>query len=120
MKLNHLNLVVDDLAAATALFIDLFDFSLIRSGGEMLAILSDQSGFTLVLMNAHRDGPTGDPIYPAGFHIGFILPSREDVDAMHARVSAYGIPLGQTPARSHGDYGFYFTALNGILFEIAA
>lgn len=113
MQLNHLNLVVDDLAAARTFFVGLFDFELVRSGGEILAILSDRSGFTLVLMS-------GTAVYPDSFHVGFIVATHEEVDAQYQRVRASGIPVDQPPARRHGSYAFYFRALNGILFEVAA
>jgi catechol 2,3-dioxygenase-like lactoylglutathione lyase family enzyme len=116
MNLNHLNLIVADLQAAVDLFVNLFDFSLDRSGGNKLAVLSNRHGFTLVLMSV--DGAA--PIYPDGFHIGFILESPDQVDALHTRATQYGITVDQQPARRHGNYGFYFTALNGLLFEVTS
>jgi catechol 2,3-dioxygenase-like lactoylglutathione lyase family enzyme len=113
MRLNHLNLIVDDLAAARSFFTELFDFELVRSGGDQLAILTDGRGFTLVLM-------TGAMAYPDSFHIGFIVDSHEAVEAQYERALTYGIPVEQPPARRHGSYAFYFRALNGILFEVAA
>lgn len=92
-------------------------------GGDALAILDDGHGTTLVLMNvgrmnAARDG-SESPVYPAGFHVGFIVDSRAEVDAVYARLAIAGYPLGHEPRCQHGSYGFYVIALDGILFEVA-
>jgi catechol 2,3-dioxygenase-like lactoylglutathione lyase family enzyme len=119
MHLNHLNLPVADLAAARTLFEDLFGFQLLDQRGDVIASLTDDNGFTLVLANAARFGGE-TPRYPNTFHIGFILDQRENIDQMYDRVSAAGITPDHRPRRQHGSYGFYFTALDGILFEIAS
>lgn len=123
MHLDHLNLPVADVAKARSLFQQLFGFNVVRAGGDALAILDDGHGTTLVLMNvdrldAARDG-SEPPVYPAGFHVGFIVDSRAEVDGVYARLVAAGYPLGHEPRRQHGSYGFYVTALDGILFEVA-
>ena len=88
MHLNHLNLPVSDVAAAQSFFQQMLGFSLVRAGGDALAILDDGHGTTLVLMNVGRlnAGQDGNqpPDYPAGFHAGFIVDSRAEVDAVHA------------------------------------
>lgn len=120
MHLNHLNLPVADVAAARSLFTDLLGFAVTRDGGGAMAVLDDGHGTTLVLMDIARMHPTAasePPVYPPGFHVGFILASRAEVDAMHARLVAAGNPPGHAPRRQHGSYGFYVTALDGILFE---
>lgn len=122
MHLNHLNLPVADVAAARSFFTDAFGFSVTRDGGDAMTVLDDGHGTTLVLMDVERMTPAvgGEPpVYPAGFHVGFILDSRAEVDAAHARLAAAGYPPGHEPRRQHGSYGFYLTALDGILFEIA-
>lgn len=119
MKLNHLNLLVDDVQAANDFFVDALDFSLVKSGGDAMSVLSDSAGFTLIVADPKRFG--GDsPVYPEGFHVGFIVESRDRVDEFHARLLERGLPLEQVPERRHGNYGFYFTALNGLLFEVSA
>lgn len=118
MQLNHLNLVVSDLAAARAFFIDLFDFQLLVQHGEAIAILSDGQGFILALSDAARFGEA-HPTYPKNFHVGFLLDQPTEVDQAYDRVVASGITPAHTPRTQHGSYGFYFTALNGMLFEIS-
>ncbi|HET7092672.1 MAG TPA: VOC family protein [Thermomicrobiales bacterium] len=117
MRLNHLNLPVDDLAAARSFFEHAFDFRCVRQAGDVVAVMADDHGFTLTLANARRFGGA-TPRYPEAFHVGFILDSPADVDAAYARLAAADVPLDRAPGRQHGDYGFYFTALNGILFEV--
>jgi len=119
MKLNHLNLIVNDLDEAQRLFIELFDFTFERSVGGALAVLNDRDGFALVLADAARFGDKS-PTYPSGFHVGFIVERDEDVDVMHARTVATGLNPAHQPRRQHGSYGFYFIALDGILFEVAS
>ncbi len=122
MHLNHLNLPVADIAAAQSFFEQFLGFTTVRAGRDALAILDDGHGTTLVLMNVARMKPaygSEPPVYPAGFHVGFILDSRAEVDGLYARLAASGHPLAHAPRRQHGSYGFYVTALDGILFEIA-
>lgn len=123
MHLNHVNLPVSDVAAARSFFERFLGFETVRAGGDALAILDDGHGTTLVLMNvgrldAARDGSEA-PVYPDGFHVGFIVDSRAEVDAVYARLAIAGYPLDHEPRRHHGSYGFYVTALDGILFEVA-
>lgn len=119
MRLNHLNLAVDDLAGARAFFETLFDFATLDQRGDALVVMTDGAGFTLVLSGARAFG--GDaPRYPKPFHVGFILDAPDAVDRVYARLSAAGVPLGRAPGATHGTYGFYFEALGGILFEVSA
>lgn len=117
MHLNHLNLPVDNLAESRALFEDLLGFQFLVQHGDVIAILSDGHGFTLALANAARFGGS-TPRYPESFHVGFLLDQPELVDQTYDRVVAAGIAPGHRPRIQHGSYGFYFTALGSILFEI--
>lgn len=118
MYLNHLNLPVANFAEARALFEDLLGFQFLVQHGDVIAILSDGNGFTLALSNAASFG--GDtPRYPQGFHVGFLLDQPAHVDQAYDRVAAAGISPEHRPRNQHGSYGFYFTALSGIPFEIA-
>lgn len=118
MQLNHLNLCVDDLDRARALFETSFDFEFIEQKGEAVAILSDRHGFTLVLSNPRAFGGEMRS-YPEGFHVGFLVESREQVDDTYQRLAAAEVHLAQEPRKMRGSYGFYFTALNNILFEVS-
>lgn len=116
MHLNHLNLPVDDLAAANDLFQELLGFTLTRDGGDTLAILEDGHGIPLVLANAARFG--GEiPVYPGGFHVGFTVDDPVEVDAVYRRLAAAGHPLDYEPRRQRSSYGFYVHAPGGSLVE---
>lgn len=118
MRLNHLNLVVDDLAGARAFFESLFDFQMLNQRGVALVVMTDGEGFTLVLSDARAFG-SASPRYPAPFHVGFLHDTLDQVDREYHRLTAAGVPLNHAPGTMHGRYAFYFAALGGILFEIS-
>jgi catechol 2,3-dioxygenase-like lactoylglutathione lyase family enzyme len=119
MRLDHLNLIVPDLAAAQDLFTGVFGFRVPMRRGDALVGLTGSDGFTLVLSASRRFGGDGAPRYPEGFHVGFVQETREAVEALHARLVAAPVELSHAPRMMHGSYGFYFTALGGMLFEIS-
>ncbi len=119
MRLNHLNLPVDDLTAAIDIFRRCFDFRLLEQKGAAVAVLSDGHGFVLVLSSAPAFGAVTPTRYPEGFHVGFVLDGPDQVDLLRTRLAASGIAVGPEPRRVHGAYAFYFTALEGLLFEVS-
>ena len=119
MHLNHLNLVVPDLDAAQELFTGVFGFDVVLRRGDALAALTGERGFTLVLSDSRRFGGDGAPRYPEGFHIGFLQETRAAVDALYARLATAPVEVGHAPRTMHGSYGFYCTALGGLLIEIS-
>ncbi|WIG59997.1 MAG: hypothetical protein OJF49_002745 [Ktedonobacterales bacterium] len=119
MRFNHLNLCVDDLSAARALFQNSFDFQLLEQKGEAILIMTDGHGFTLVLSNLLAFGNDVRP-YPQGFHVGFIVETRDQVDQAYHRLTAANAQIAHEPRNIRDSYGFYFTALNDILFEVSS
>ena len=111
--LNHLNLVVSDLDAAEAFFTGHFGFA-VRTRHAALLVLDGEAGFVLVLSLA-REAVS----YPAGFHVGFLVADEEAVDAEYARLTAAGLPIPKPPREMRGSYGFYFHALDDLLFEVS-
>jgi catechol 2,3-dioxygenase-like lactoylglutathione lyase family enzyme len=114
MKLNHINLGVTDVPAAT-------DF-LVRHFGLRLAEhmpQTDAMGFTLddndALISVFK---ARDATYPKIFHIGFLQDSRDAVDAMHDQLSADGCEPGSR-ATEHGRYVFYVNAPGGFVVEVS-
>lgn len=80
MKLNHINLVVSNVAAATRFFETYFNFNCTGiKGDNIIAVLKGADGFTLVIM-ASKEGPA---VYPNAFHIGFML---ADENAVQKRI----------------------------------
>jgi catechol-2,3-dioxygenase len=119
MQLNHLNLCVDDLTEACTFFQSCFDFQFVEQKGEALIVMSDGHGFTLVLSNPQAFGKQMQP-YPEGFHIGFLQETRDQVDEVYRHLTATHVAVAHAPRKIRGSYGFYFTALNALLFEVSS
>ncbi|GHO85006.1 VOC family protein [Dictyobacter formicarum] len=118
MQLNHINLCVNDLTAARNFFQTCFDFQLQEQKGDAVAVMNDGHGFLLVLSNTQAFKSEAQP-YPENFHLGFILETSDQVDQAYNRLAAAELQLPQRPRKIRGSYGFYFTALNDILFEVS-
>ena len=114
MKLNHLNLAVDDVAAAKAFLIKYFGLrdSAAGDSNKNRTFLRDDNGMVVSMFKGK------DIVYPGTFHIGFIQESEAAVDAMYARMTADGLKA-DPPQRSHG-WTFYVKAPGGFLVEILA
>jgi catechol 2,3-dioxygenase-like lactoylglutathione lyase family enzyme len=117
MRLNHLNLSVENLNEARDFFRDLLDFQLIDQKGEAIVVMSDGHDFTLVLSNPAAFGGV-IPEYPKDFHVGFYVETPEKVDLLCDRLAAANIITDQKPKKIRDGYTLYFTALGGILFEV--
>ena len=114
MKLNHLNLTVTDVQAASD-FLATY-FGLQRMGGNAgMAFLTDNSGFVLTLMKAGR---TTEVRYPGNFHIGFFVESKSTVDAINQRLRDDGYDVAP-PEQQHA-YTFYVAAPGGFTVELGA
>ena len=114
MRLNHLNLTVNDVTAA-ARFLEMY-FGLQAGGGNAgMAFLTDENGFVLTLMKARRSDP---PTYPSTFHIGFFIDDEDRVDEINRRLKEDGFDVA-APERSHA-YGFYVQAPGGFTVELGA
>ena len=116
MKLNHLNLSVPDVAVAAQFFEEFFGFQCVeRQGQNTLAILLDETGFSLILSNFDR---MARPEYPRDFHIGFIQENKEQVTVLYQRLHAAG-HASQSPRRMYGNWAFYFVAPGNIQVEVS-
>lgn len=115
MKLNHLNLAVTDVRAASE-FLEKY-LGMRRVGGNAgMAFLTDEpdgGGFVLTLMKAREVD------YPGNFHVGFFVESAENVDDINRRLREDGFeaPLPEDTGHS---YGFYMKAPGGFTVEIGA
>jgi catechol 2,3-dioxygenase-like lactoylglutathione lyase family enzyme len=118
MTLNHLNLPVPDVAAASAFFTRFFGFEPEPSkGATSLAVLRDASGFVLVLMPLPA---TSSAAYPKAFHVGFICATPAEVEQKHQQLVAAGFNSHQGPALMRDSFVFYFQALGFLLIEVSA
>lgn len=115
MKLNHLNLTVTDVRAAST-FLETY-FGLTSMGGNAgMAFLSDDDGFVLSLMKPDR---TTTVAYPGTFHVGFFVEGEETVNTIHRRLTEDGYDA-PAPERNNHAYGFYIEAPGGFTVELGA
>ena len=47
------------------------------------------------------------------------MADEETVDAEYARLTAAGLEIPKPPREMRGSYGFYFQALDDLLFEVS-
>jgi len=79
-----------------------------------IALVRDETGFTLLFSNLNKHAK---PVYPDGFHFGFIVGSRQDVDRLYLQLNGDGY-APTPPKEMHGSYTFYFTVPGDFLMEI--
>lgn len=80
MKLNHISLVVSNVANAIKLFETYFNFKCTEvKGDNIVAILKSADDFTLVIMTDKN----GQTTYPNAFHIGFMQDSEDKVTKIY-------------------------------------
>jgi catechol 2,3-dioxygenase-like lactoylglutathione lyase family enzyme len=113
MTINHLNLTVTDVRAATA-FLERYFGLQPRGGNAGMGFMTDDRGFALTLTKAGRDGAT----YPGSFHLGFFVESEARVDDVNRRLQEDGYRV-DPPKRSHA-YTFYVSAPGGFTVELGA
>lgn len=114
MQLNHLDLQTSDVQALAAFLVDHFGF--VRRSNDRspaIAILADDAGFTLVLQRHAA------PVYPDGFHIGFIHPTPAPVHAHRARLVAAGLAPSPTETNNRGTR-FYLRGPGELLIEVSS
>lgn len=114
MTINHINLPVSNVKRVSEFFETYLAFTIAEVKGDYaIAVLKNESNFILVIMPLKAND-----VYPDAFHIGFMLDSIEDVDALHKKLSEGGINLSQSPKKIRDSYGFYFY-FDKIFIEIA-
>src|SRR3712207_1415115 len=101
MKLNHLNLSVDDVAAAHTFLQTYFELQSLGVNKNM-GFLQDDNGAVISLT-----GPAvtkeSQVRYPSSFHIGFMQESEARVNQINRRLKddGYDVP---PPSRQHGSW----------------
>jgi catechol 2,3-dioxygenase-like lactoylglutathione lyase family enzyme len=121
MRLNHLDLHVPDVAAARDFFVDIFGLKVVETRGhDGLAILNDDAGLELILSRPIEKFGGADNL-TAGvntYHVGFILPERDQVDAVYQRLIAAGFEAWHEPRAIRGGWLFYAMGPGRILVEV--
>jgi lactoylglutathione lyase len=118
MKVNHLNLTVTDPVETQQFLVKYFGLKPRGKGNQKMALLSDDNGMVLSLMNMKMDRES-EVKYPATFHVGFIQDSEEQVNEINRRLKADGFDV-PPPSRQHGSWTFYFDAPGGFTIEVMA
>ncbi len=114
MQLNHLDLSVPDVAAASAFLTRHFGFTLLQTkGNHGMAVLAGEGGVVLVLTRCEA------PQYPKTFHIGFLASDAGEVAVKHEELERAGVN-GLSPLQEmRGGPGFYCQTDWGVLLEVA-
>ena len=110
MKLNHLNLTVNDVNATREFLEKYFGLKTMDTRGNSFAVLFDDNGLVLTLMKGKEVS------YPKTFHIGFIQESEERVNEINQLLKADGFNV-ESPQRQHG-WTFYVEAPGGFTLEV--
>src|ERR1700722_1794068 len=115
MVLNHINIPVDNVEGSKLFFEEYLDFNCTEvKGDHALAVLKGADGFTLVLMS-NSFSRNESASFPAAFHIGFLLPTREQVINQYNKIKTSELDLKNEPSNMRGVFGFYFMAPGDIL-----
>jgi catechol-2,3-dioxygenase len=118
--LNHTNLTTYDVPALKVFFSSAFGFQTLDERGGKFAVLRNDDGFLLTLM--HDKNMTPEQGYPGLFHVGFLQPTQQAVDAMHDTLVALNYQAPQPDKLQRGGpptYGFYYDAPGGVMVEIS-
>ncbi len=115
MKLNHLNLTVDNVSEDHDFLEKYFG---LRSMGcnKNMGFLSDDNGAVISLTSMKVTRET-EVKYPASFHVGFIQESPERVNEVNQRLRDDGFDV-EPPSKQHGSWTFYFRAPGGFTIEV--
>ncbi len=114
MRLNHLNLIVTNVANAVQFFEAYFDFVCTEiKGDNIVAVLTGADNFILVLMT-NKEAQIS---YPTNFHIGFMLGNANQVKACYLKLKDGGISIGNEPGKIRDSFGFYFH-FDNIMIEV--
>jgi len=115
MKLNHINLTVNDVPAASKFLEKYFGCQSLDEGepDSKFSALLDDDGMVITLMTG---GKVSEVKYPRTFHIGFGQESEARVDEIYEQLKADGFAV-EPPQRSHA-WTFYVQAPGGFTVEV--
>ena len=114
MRMNHINLSVPNFQETRDFFEKYFGLKFFGAQNQKIAVALDEND-CLIALNSFGPGQAAN--YPAAFHVGFNLPSRDDVDTLHERLAADGYKVGRR-TEFHGAWTFYMEAPGSFTVEI--
>lgn len=121
MRLNHIDIHVEDVAATVDFLMRHFALKLRDMRGKAgLAILEDDAGLELVVSRPIEalGGAEQGAIGRVTYHVGFIQSERSDVDRIHDEMVEAGVEQVGQPKDMRGGYVFYCTAPGHVLVEV--
>lgn len=102
MKLDHINLTVDDVAEASAFLKTYFAYTdAYDDNNADISVLASNHGTYINLMRGT------DPTYPKMFHIGFDAQTEAGVNAIYKRLTGDGLTI-KPPKHAWGSWTFSF------------
>lgn len=111
MKFNHLSFPSSDVAGTTAFFVDQLGCTAERF--DNFTALK-RAGFDIVI-----DGSAEHAVvWPHNFHLGFELPTVDEVRALHQRFKAAGVVMNTDVFHHERGSRFFCEAPGGLRFEI--
>ena len=115
-RIGYVNVGVRDLARSIAFYRDILGFALTLSAPEFHYAAFDVGGLRFAIAASETDGVTGRP--PGNRHTGIGL-MVEDVDAVHAELTAKGVEFTMPPGKQPwGGYMGIFSDPDGNLFYL--
>lgn len=112
MKLNHLSFPSADTPATAKFFEQYLGFSIAGTWDE--SFILKRPGFDVVIEHVGD----GVPAWPKNFHVGFELPTLDDVHALYERLSAEGIEIETGIFNNGRGSRFFCRAPGGVMFEL--
>ncbi len=111
MKLNHINLTVEDVLVTSTFLETYFGLQALKKANPHMALLSDENG---MIVNIFK----GDAVsYPASFHVGFVQENQTRVNELYQRLTADGVQA-EEPHKFHGSWTFYFKCPGNFVIEV--
>ena len=111
MKFNHLSFPSNDVGATMDFFVDQLGCTAERFGD--FAVLK-RAGFDIVIEGAGERHVA----WPHNFHLGFELPTVDEVRALHQRFQQAGVLMKTEVFHHERGSRFFCEAPGGLLFEI--
>jgi len=113
MRLNHVDLVVAEIAAHRDFLTRWFDMQ-VEQEDDDICLLRDGGGLLLIL---RRAGPGEAADYPRDFHLGFFLPDEAVVIGLYEAMRDAGVAFTDIPAKGPAKFRCLTSA--GLLIEVA-
>lgn len=117
MRLNHINLVVTDVAKAVRLFEHHLGFTCLENRKDAVAVLTNEDNFVLIFW-ASKLNKTAAVSYPENFHIGFYQQDKDAVMKIYEGLINEEVTFESEPRKLRDTFGFYFH-FDKIMIEIS-